>query len=147
MFTGVIIFMENVVVRQSDWLLVHILRINTVIHDKTLYFPNNWNIIIGEGCSGAKQITQVLILFLLYPGPWKHKAWFIPVSMLIIHFTNVFRITLLGLAINLNLPGIHFIHNQILRVFFYIVIFGLWLGWEEIFVKRDIKEVLAERNL
>jgi exosortase/archaeosortase family protein len=139
--------MENVVVRQSDWLIVHILQISTSVHGKTLCLPNNWNLIIGEGCSGVKQITQVLVLFLLYPGPWKHKAWFIPASMLIIHFTNVLRITLLGLATDLNLSGIHFIHNQILRVFFYLVIFGLWLLWEEKFVKRDIKEVMAERNL
>ena len=139
--------MENVVVRQSNWLIVHILRINSSIHGKTLCLPNNWNLIIGEGCSGVKQITQVLMLLLLYPGPWKHKAWFIPVGMLILHFTNVFRITILGLAMNLNLPGIHFIHSQILRVFFYVVIFGLWLLWEEKFVKHDTGKVLAKRSL
>jgi exosortase/archaeosortase family protein len=141
LFTGRHTFMEDVVARQSNWLLVNILHINTTLQDKTLYFPNKWTLIIGEGCSGVKQIIQVSILLLVYPGPWKHKAWFIPFSMLIIHFTNVFRLTLLGISINLNLPGIHFIHNQILRVFFYLVIFGLWLLWEEKFVKRDFKKI------
>ncbi len=139
-FTGAILFMEDVVLRQSYWIITHILQIPTLLQDHTMWFPTKWGIVISEGCTGLKQIIQVLFLFLIYPGPLKHKAWFIPAGIILIHLTNIFRITLLAVAMNLNLPHIQFIHTYPLRFFFYIVIFGLWWIWVEKITLKGRKE-------
>ncbi len=123
--------MEDVVLRQSYWVITHIMQIPTVLRDHTMWFPNKWGIVINEGCTGLKQIIQVLLLFLIYPGPFKHKAWFIPSAIILIHLTNITRITLLAIAMNFNLPHIQFIHTYPLRFLFYVVIFGLWVIWVE----------------
>jgi len=133
-------FMENSVIKQTSWMIVHILRTPIILEDHTIWLPNQWGISIGEGCTGLKQFIQVFLLFLIYPGPWKHKLWFIPAGIIIIHITNITRITLLALSMNLNLPHIHFIHNQILRIFFYIVIFAMWYFWAEKICKKKPEE-------
>jgi exosortase/archaeosortase family protein len=130
-FTAATFFMEDVVLHQSSWIIVNVLQIPTFILGNVMWFSAKWGIAITEGCTGIKQIIQVLLLFLIYPGPWKHKAWFIPSGIIIIHITNVIRITLLAIAMKLNFPEIHFIHSYPLRLFFYVVIFGLWWIWEE----------------
>jgi len=58
-------------------------------------FKNLEAIQINNGCSGTKQMLQVLVLFVLYPGPWIRKVWFIPTVIGAIYFVNLFRISLL----------------------------------------------------
>ena len=139
-FTRATLFMEDLVLHQSYWVIAHFLQIPTVLQDHTLQFPAKYGIIISDGCTGLKQIIQVLLLFLIYPGPLKHKAWFIPAGIILIHLTNITRITLLAIAMNLNLPSIHFIHTYPLRLFFYVVIFGLWWIWVEKITPKGKKE-------
>ncbi len=101
--------------------------------NNTIRFSNLGYITVNESCSGLKQFYQILVLFVLFPGPWKHKSWFIPMSIIIMHFTNISRIILLGM-ITLWLPDYwDFAHTWILRPFFYVVIFMLWVWWVEKF--------------
>ena len=130
-FTQASLFMEDVVLQQSSWFIIHVLRIPTTLQDHTMWFQNHGGILISSGCTGLKQIIQVLLLFLIYPGPLKHKAWFIPSGIVIIHMTNILRIILLALAIISDLPHIEFIHTYILRPLFYVVIFFMWWIWAE----------------
>lgn len=99
----------------------------------TIRFSNGGYITVNESCSGLKQFYQIIILFLFFPGPFKHKLWFIPMSIVIMHITNIFRIVALG-AVTLWLPDYwHFTHDWILRPFFYVVLFMLWVWWVERF--------------
>jgi exosortase/archaeosortase family protein len=132
--------MSQIVFNQSVWLVDNILRIPITTEDRTLLFENTGFITINHGCSGLKQILQFLLLMLVFPGPWKHKAWFIPMGILLVHFTNLFRIT--GLAvITITIPE-HwdFAHDNIFRPFFYVVIFSLWVWWVEKFRKLPERE-------
>jgi exosortase/archaeosortase family protein len=132
--------MEDMVFKHSNWVITHILRVKTVLNDHTIYLNDNWGIIISEGCTGLKQFIQVFLLFLIYPGPWKHKLWFIPAGMILMHLTNILRISLLAEAMKWNLPHIHFIHNYPLRFLFYIGIFALWWLWAEKISKKKPDE-------
>jgi exosortase/archaeosortase family protein len=97
----------------------------------TIRFSNSGYITVNESCSGLKQFYQIIVLFLLFPGPWKHKLWYIPLSILIMHITNVMRIVILGM-ITLWAPEYwQFSHDWILRPFFYVVLFLLWVWWVE----------------
>jgi exosortase/archaeosortase family protein len=129
-YSRVILEMEGIVSKQSCWVITSVLQIPSSLANQTIKLSNSWGITIGEGCTGLKQTIQALLLFLIYPGLWKHKAWFIPLSVIIIHLTNISRIVLLAIAMNLNFPSISFIHGTILRFLFYGVIFALWYIWE-----------------
>ncbi len=124
-------FMIDKVFYQSLWFNQHILGYDITPVDYTMYFAQKGYIHINEGCSGLKQFLQVGLLFLLFPGPWKKKLWFIPLGVFIMHLTNLFRIIGLSVVL-LNWPD-HwkFSHDYLFRPFFYVVIFSLWVWWVE----------------
>lgn len=68
-----------------------------------------------------------------FPGPWKHKLWFIPLGLIIIHLVNVFRISGLAYYLKYTPPQEYweFSHDYIYRPFFYVVMFALWIWWVE----------------
>jgi len=73
---------------------------------------------------------------LLYPGPWKHKLWFIPVGVFIVHLTNLFRIIGLSVVLINYSDYWKFSHDNLFRPFFYVVIFIMWVIWVEYFYKK-----------
>ncbi|MBN2173598.1 MAG: exosortase/archaeosortase family protein [Bacteroidales bacterium] len=110
------------------------LTIGGAMHKNVIYYaPNNGIVYVNSSCSGLKQFYQWVFLMLLFPGPWKHKAWFIPLGIVIIHIVNIFRIV--GMTyVTINLPHQwDYIHDWIMRPFFYIVMFLLWVWWNEKF--------------
>lgn len=116
---------------QSTWVNRNILNINMNIKGHTMWFDNGIGLRISLGCSGDKQILQFAILMLLYPGPWKHKLWFIPMGIVIVHLTNILRIVLLSI-VAINEPDLmKTAHDTVLRGMFYLVIFFLWVIWTE----------------
>jgi len=131
--------MADMVFNQSAWLIDHVLKIPVTIDERTFYFRNNGFITINHGCSGLKPMLQFLLLMLLFPGPWKHKAWFIPMGLVIVHMTNLFRIN--GLAVvTITIPEYwDFAHDNLFRPFFYVVIFLLWVWWAEKFRAKSLE--------
>ena len=126
----------QVVYNQSVWLIDHILHIPiTTGGNRVIHFQNNGFIGINESCSGLKPILQFILLILIFPGPWKHKAWFIPLGMVILHLTNLFRITGLSVVTIISPQYWAFSHDYLFRPFFYVVIFFLWVWWVEKFRK------------
>jgi len=126
--------MAGIVFDQSIWIIDNILHIPVTIEENRLIrFQNNGFVAINHGCSGLKPILQYLLLMLIFPGPWKHKAWFLPMGIVIVHLTNLFRIC--GLAvITVTIPEYwDFSHDYLFRPFFYVVIFLLWVWWAEKF--------------
>lgn len=141
-------YVAHILFKNSLWINKHILGLHFTTIGDNYYFLNpkfpieknqylGW-VGVGESCSGVKQLIQFLILMLLYPGPWKHKLWFIPFGMLIIHLVNVFRIVGLSVVlVTFKTQSIFtFSHDWIFRPFFYIVIFGMWVFWVEKIVKK-----------
>jgi exosortase/archaeosortase family protein len=130
----------GIVYDQSVWIIRNILSIPVSLEENRLIrFENNGFIAIDLGCSGLKPILQFLLLMLIFPGPWKHKAWFLPLGVLIVHATNLFRIC--GLAvITVTIPEYwDFSHDYLFRPFFYVVIFLLWVWWVEKFRVKGIE--------
>jgi exosortase/archaeosortase family protein len=133
-------FFINVLYEQSTWVVTHILNIKITEIKNGYYCENGAGLVINEGCSGIKQILQFAVLMLIFPGPWKHKAWFIPLGMFIVHLTNVLRIVLITIVIEHWPANFQTAHDTYLRVMFYVVIFALWLFWvEKIAVRKPEK--------
>lgn len=122
----------------SAWINMHILQmdIKLTTGNTMIFLRNNCSIYINESCSGFKQMIQILVLFLLFPGPWKHKAWFIPAGIVSMFFVNVIRVIGLSYAMMFMPHQWDFIHLWIMRPFYYVAIFVMWVIWVEKFRRR-----------
>ena len=145
----------NMVFDQSCWLLQHVFDIDiTTITERRLIATLSKeggfvNVVIAPECASLKQWMHWLFLMLLFPGPWKHKAWFIPAGLVIIEWTNVVRICGI-LLMQRQWPGhntFHIAHDYVFKVFFYLVIFLMWVLWVELFKnKKQPKESTTQHN-
>ena len=127
------------VYRVSAWLLQRLpgIAMERIDIGCRLVFPGHGIMVVDHTCSGLKQFYQAFFLFLLYPGPWKHKIWYIPAAIAVMHLVNIFRVVTLGVAMVVTIQHWHFLHDWVLRPLFYVVMFALWVFWsEKIKVKR-----------
>jgi exosortase/archaeosortase family protein len=121
----------------SLWINRNILGMDITTEEPNfMRFSNGGFVAVVESCSGLKQFYQIIVLFVLFPGPWKHKLWFIPMSILIMHFVNILRIVILSVMAAWKPEYWAFTHEWILRPGFYVVIFALWVWWVEKFSRR-----------
>lgn len=120
---------------QSVWVLQHIFNIEIITEGQTI-FVNNHNayVEVSPGCTSLKQWMHWLFIMLLFPGPWKHKLWYIPLGLVFIQFINVIRIVGLALMIIPWPQHFHFFHDYIFKTLFYLGIFLMWFVWVEYFV-------------
>jgi exosortase/archaeosortase family protein len=124
-------FLVNQLYDQSLWVVQNIMGIQVKSIANAIYCENGAGIAVVESCSGVKQILQFALLMLIIPGPWKHKLWYIPLGMFIVHLTNILRISLLVVVAKHSPANIEYYHDNWLRIMFYVVIFLLWLLWVE----------------
>ena len=125
----------NLLYDQCTWVLQHVFGIDiTTITDVRLIAAldkdGNWaNVVIAPECASLKQWLHWLFLMLLFPGPWKHKAWFIPAGLVVIEWTNVVRICgILLMQMQWHSPDtFHIAHDYVFKAFFYFVIFLMWV--------------------
>jgi len=115
--------------------------------NNTMVFTgNNGYIAVNRSCSGFKQFYQIFFLFVLFPGPWKHKLWYVPSSMILIFLVNIFRIVALSVVI-IHWPlQWDFVHTWILRPFFYVIIFMEWVVWVEIFKNGKFRKLVVKED-
>ena len=133
-------FMAQIVFNQSSWVDQHILGLDLVKEGRVIVFENGAGISINGSCSGDKQLLQLALLLLIFPGRWKYKLWFIPLGMILVHATNILRIVLLSLVTIWEPAWMDIFHDLVLRGIFYVVIFGIWL----LFVKINSKDSLVD---
>ena len=126
-------------------MLDHIFHIDltTVSADRLIATPNSeggWaRVIVAPECASLKQWMHWIFLMVLFPGPWKHKLWYIPAGLVIIEWTNVIRICGI-LMMQIPWPNsFHIAHDYIFKVFFYLIIFLMWVLWVEKFYNPSIK--------
>lgn len=132
----------NMVFNQSCRVLDRILHVNilTISADRLIATINNeggWaRVVIAPECASLKQWLHWIFLMVLFPGPWKHKLWYIPAGLVIIEWTNVVRICGV-LLMQVPFPNsFHIAHDIIFKVFFYLVIFLMWMLWVEKFYNK-----------
>lgn len=134
---ALMVWSVDLVYSQCCWVLDHVFRIDitTVSPRRLIATPNNeggWaRIIVAPECASLKQWLHWIFLMVLFPGPWKHKLWYIPAGLVIIEWTNVVRICGV-LMMQIPWPNsFHLSHDYIFKVFFYFVIFLMWTLWVE----------------
>jgi len=142
---SLMVWSVDLVYSQSCWVLDHIFHIDiTTINEQrliaTLNKDGGWAcVVIAPECASLKQWMHWIFLMVLFPGPWKHKLWYIPAGLVIIEWTNVVRIC--GILL-MQIPwpnSFHIAHDYIFKFFFYLVIFLMWVLWVEKFYNPTIK--------
>ena len=133
----------DMVYSQSCWVLDRVFHIDiTTISQQRLIAAVNkdggWaRVIIAPECASLKQWMHWIFLMVLFPGPWKHKLWYIPAGLVIIEWTNVVRICGV-LMMQIPWPNsFHLAHDYIFKFFFYFVIFLMWMVWVEKFYNPE----------
>jgi exosortase/archaeosortase family protein len=84
---------------------------------------------IGDPCNGVSLFAVFSIFLLAYPGPWKHKAWFLPLGLLSIHVLNMLRIVVLCIVVTVDYELLNFNHDYTFYIIVYGWVFGLWYLW------------------
>ncbi|MFZ4548065.1 MAG: archaeosortase/exosortase family protein [Bacteroidales bacterium] len=132
-FTAAASWLAATIYDASAWLDVHVFGMDVLLYSPNVihFNDNNTGINVNESCSGFKQMWQVLILFLLFPGPWKQKVWYIPMGLLSMFLFNIVRIVALSFAMLYWPQHWDFIHLWVLRPVYYFIIFILWVIWVE----------------
>lgn len=123
---------------QSTWTLEHIFGMDFFTYEHTIGFVNHQDtysyVTVAPECTSLKQWMHWLFLMLIFPGPWKHKAWYIPLGLVIIEFTNVVRIVGIALFLVHYPDDFALAHDVIFKIMFYVVIFLMWMIWVERFL-------------
>lgn len=105
--------------------------------DYSIFLLPEKKVIINNSCAGTKQFYQLIVVFLIVRGPVKHKIWFIPLGLFILHITNIIRVIALCFILFTNSYVWYFFHDWIFRPTFYVVIWFLWWLWVYIFIKTN----------
>jgi exosortase/archaeosortase family protein len=137
---GVYNWFNDTVYNQSKFVLGLIVPVKS--EGQKFVFENKDSIEILFPCTGVQPILQFAMLILLYPGPWKHKIWYIPFGMIVLHLTNVFRIIGLGIVMAYWPEHWYYAHDYPFRIILYVILFILWLIWNDKFYRAtNIKEL------
>ena len=145
---ALMVWSVDMVYGQACRLLDLVLHIDiTTIGEKRLIAAINsdggWaRIVVAPECASLKQWLHWVFLMVLFPGPWKHKLWYIPAGLVVIEWINVVRICGILLMqiwwpnIHIHLFGndintFHLAHDYIFKFFFYLIIFLMWVLWVE----------------
>ncbi len=130
---GMYLLLRQGLFTQSAWVVEHILRYDIVRQGDAMIFASGGTIIVNESCSAVKWFAHFLVLMLLFPGPWKHKAWFIPAGLVVTHLVNIIRVSGLAVVYVIKPLAFDFAHDYVFRPFFYLVLFLMWVVWVEFF--------------
>lgn len=136
---------SSILFDQSVWVVEHLFRMEYTTQGHNILFVTsdgtNGYVGVEPGCTSLKQWIHWIVLMLLFPGPWKHKLWYIPAGTVVIHIVNLIRVTGLVVTTSVWPQSFEFFHNYIFKTFFYFMIFIMWAVWVEFFSHKERKVV------
>lgn len=84
---------------------------------------------IGDRCDGLSVMVVFALFIGAFPGPWKHKPWFILLGVLLIHAMNVLRVVALCYVVTIDYELLNFQHDYTFQVVVYSCVLLLWYIW------------------
>jgi len=95
----------------------------------SLILPSGYSVPYYFNLSGIKQMCLIIILFLIVPGPWIKKLWFIPVSLVIIQVTVFLRFFMVIVNCLIQPEQVNFLLDVLFGPLFFVELLVLWLAW------------------
>jgi len=96
-------------------------------------------VMIGAPCDGLVLFALFAVFVIAYPGPWKHRLWFIPAGILLIHGLNILRIVGLTIIISWRREWLSFNHDYTFTILVYAVVLMLWWIWVKRFAPISVR--------
>lgn len=109
---------------------------------RTIGIDGTHGLWIGDPCNGLTLFALFTGFVLAYPGPWKQKAWYIPLGIITIHILNVLRIAALAMIVY-HFPDpqvLDFNHTYTFTIIVYGYVFLLWYLWATRFSGTVLKK-------
>ena len=110
-------------------------------------FDNQHSTEIAWGCTGLKQAFIFTCIILFSRGTWKNKWWYILVGILVVHVVNVLRISVVGIVLHSNPQSFDLVHTYFFKYIFYLIIFLMWVLWEEVFSNNKTTKIGNKKPL
>ncbi len=97
---------------------------------RVMYVDGTPGIFIGNSCLGISAMAIFAGLIAVYPGKWKHKLWYIPLGMLLVQGSNLFRLVSLAIMQKHSSEAfVQFNHGYTYVIITYSFIFLLVVIW------------------
>ncbi len=87
------------------------------------------SVAVGNPCNGLLLYALFAGFVVAFPGPGRHKLWFVPLGIFVIYALNVGRVALLALNHVYWHPTVDFNHHYTFTCIVYGAIAALWAGW------------------
>ncbi len=129
--TGFTDILGKIEITLSYWFLKIFFQECISLDGDTIYHVNGSAITMMIGCNGLKQMIQWNLIMILYPGFWSKKAWYLPLSTLVLFVAAVIHFIALAMVVFLQPDWFDYAHSHVTRWFFFAVFFFLWVYWEE----------------
>jgi len=107
---------------------------NVVI--RTIGIDGTTGVWVGDPCNGLEIMAIFSIFMIAIPGPWKHKAWYIPIGIIVIHLLNAIRVSILAWVVTIDYAYLDFNHDYTFKIAVYSIVFLLWVYWVRKFVSK-----------
>jgi len=107
------------------------------VSNATITFTNNQSMKVLWGCSGLRTFAQVFFIFLLLPGQWKIKLWFIPSAIGITSILVAIHLLSLSFIMALKPGFFDFAHHNLTKILIFGGMFFMWVYWEKLNAKKQ----------
>ena len=139
-------FMADHVARVTAWLLETMGYAISLSADNVVRHDNNVAVHVVWACTGLKQAYIFVCIIAFYRGTLKNKLWFIPLGLLVVYLFNIFRIVAITALIKENPEWFYILHEHVFKYLFYVIIFGMWIFWEEVVSKKTVQPKNNQKN-
>jgi exosortase family protein XrtF len=107
------------------------------IYRSHIGIANSYGVTVGAPCDGAPLLALFAAFIIAFPGPWRHKSWFLLAGGLAIHGFNIFRVMALAVIVHWNPEWLSFNHDYTFTILIYGFVFGLWWLWIQYFATSN----------
>jgi exosortase family protein XrtF len=94
---------------------------------------------VGSNCNAITLFSLFSVFIVAYPGNQKHKLWFIPTGIVLIHVLNLIRVIALVLIAYYSPTSLNFNHTYTFTFLVYAFILFLWIVWVNKFSQKITK--------
>lgn len=84
---------------------------------------------VGAPCDGVVLYVLFIFFVVAFPGPMKHKLWYVPLGAFSIFYLNVLRVAALAVIMSINENWLAFNHDYTFTILVYSYVFALWVVW------------------
>lgn len=99
--------------------------------NNVLRHENGVGVRIVWSCTGLKQAYIFVCLIAFYRVNFKKRLWYILAGLLVIYVVNILRISAITALIAAYPNQFELLHKHIFKYLFYLILFGMWVLWDE----------------